>query len=128
MAIAPDFNPHDFDVAVSLPKPSKQRSHAPFPTAKLRIAVKQRKFYATCSEVGLPGHRQLAPWAQEAERIGVPAPRYMAGVQDEAKHATSTMSPLKSCDVEKRRRHLVPWAQEAERIGVPPPHHGGGPA
>jgi hypothetical protein len=25
----------------------------------------------------------------------------MAGVQDEAKHAISAMSPLKSCDVEK---------------------------
>ena len=27
--------------------------------------------------------------------------RTMAGVQDEAKHATSAMSPLKSCEVEK---------------------------
>jgi hypothetical protein len=29
--------------------------------------------------------------------------RTMAGVQDEAKHAISAMSPLKSCDVEKPR-------------------------
>jgi hypothetical protein len=44
--------------------------------------------------------RQLVQWAQEAERIGVPR-RTMAGVQDEAKHAMSAMSPLKSCEVEK---------------------------
>jgi hypothetical protein len=44
--------------------------------------------------------RQLVPRAQEPERIGVPPP-HMAGVQEEAKHAMSAMSPLKSCDVEK---------------------------
>jgi hypothetical protein len=44
--------------------------------------------------------RHLVPWAQETERIGVPAPHH-GGVQDEAKHAMSAMSPLKSCDVEK---------------------------
>jgi hypothetical protein len=37
--------------------------------------------------------------------------RTMAGVQDEAKHAMSAMSPLKSCDVEK------PQPQRCERIG-----------
>jgi hypothetical protein len=41
MAIAPDFDRQIRDVAVSWPKPSKQRSHAPFSTAKLRIAIKQ---------------------------------------------------------------------------------------
>jgi hypothetical protein len=30
--------------------------------------------------------------------------RTMAGAQDEAKHAIGTMSPLKSCEVEKPRK------------------------
>jgi hypothetical protein len=43
------------------------------------------------------------PWAQEAERIGVPAPHH-GGVQAEAKHAMSAMSPLKSREVDDRCR------------------------
>ena len=48
----------------------------------------------------LPSAQAARPWAQETERIGVPAPHH-GGVQDEAKHAMSAMSPLKSWDVEE---------------------------
>jgi hypothetical protein len=54
--------------------------------------------------------RRLVPWAQEAERIGVPAPHH-GGVQAEAKHATSAILPLKSWLVEKpqpNRKMLQP--------------------
>ena len=43
--------------------------------------------------------------------------RTMAGVQDEAKHAMSAMSPLKSCDVEK------PQPQRSERMGPLTSYH-----
>jgi hypothetical protein len=49
--------------------------------------------------------------------------RTIAGVQDEAKHATSAMSPLKSCEVEKpqpRREHPI------RQTTTPAPASGGG--
>ena len=44
--------------------------------------------------------RHLVPWRREPNGSACQR-RTMAGVQDEAKHAISAMSPLKSCEVEK---------------------------